>query len=191
MPRILGIDTSLTGTGLCRIDVAADGSLGTVPVTPLRYDMLVTTLRTAKPKTKTLREYSRRVTTVVNQIDGAFEGVDLVSMEDLAFSVRGDGAFVLPWIWGRVLDLCEKYDVPVIIVAPSQIKKYATGKGNCGKDEVLARMIRSFPSVNITNDNEADATTAGLIGCRRLGFPVDHITQARAEVMAKIGEPKT
>lgn len=179
MPLILGIDSSLTGTGLCRIEID--------DVDHSRYAIEVHTVRTAGPKTKTRREYSRRITHVVKTVAAAMEGVDVIMMEELAYGAKGATAFVLPWLWGRIIDEAEQRDIPLAFSNIQQLKKYATGSGASDKTQVMARMIRAFPSVNITNDNESDAMVLALMGARGWGYPLDHPTQAKAEVMEKIG----
>ena len=115
------------------------------------------------------------------------EGVDVVMMEELAYGAKGATAFVLPWLWGRIIDEVEQRDIPIAFSNIQQLKKYATGSGAADKAQVMARMIRAFPSVNITNDNESDAMVLALMAARGWGCPLDHPTQAKAEVMEKIG----
>lgn len=179
--RILGIDSSLTGCGLARIDVTrppTDDLARTVA-----DEILVTTIKAPGPKLKTRREYSRRIGHVVDSVDAAMEGVDLILMEELAYGAKGATAFVLPWLWGRIIDCAEARDIAIGFANISQIKKYSTGKGNADKDMVIAAMVRNFPDVAITNDNESDALCLGLIGCRGVGFPIDHPTVKKEEVM--------
>lgn len=183
MPRVLGVDPSLTAFGLCRIDVEPGGD----PVNqPAIID--VCTLSTFKPRLKTKREYSVRVSHTIDQVECALEGVDLVSMEGLAYGAKGEAVWVLPWIFGRVIDLCEKHDKELIIVATSQRARYATGKGNANKEAVLLAAVARFPGVTLTNNNESDALICAAVGCRHLGFPVDSMPKSHYEdVMTKIG----
>ena len=183
---VLGVDSSLTGTGLARIHITARRP--TDPLAVLTPDeVLVATVGNKKVKLKTRREYSRRITTVVDQVDAAMEGVDVIMMEELAYGAKGATAFVLTWIWGRIIDCAERRDIPIGFVNLSQIKKYATGNGAADKSQVVARMVRLFPEVDVSNDNEADALTAGLIACRASGYPCDHPTVAKEDVMNKLG----
>ena len=50
---------------------------------------------------------------------------------------------------------CEHHSIPYQGVPVGTIKKHATGKGNAGKDEVIAAMRALGHAV--TDDNEADA----------------------------------
>lgn len=182
MPRVLGIDQSLTATGLCRIDINQAGHSGGPT---FAADVAVCTVSAPGPKLKTKREYSRRVTAVVDQIEGAMEGVDLVAMEEIAYGAKGAAAWVLPWLFGRIIDLCERHDKKLIVVNTSCVKKYATGNGSAGKDRVMLSVANRWPDT-VHNNDEADALVCALVGCRHLGLPVDTVPKANLEFMGKI-----
>lgn len=60
------------------------------------------------------------------------------------------GAFL-----GQLTAWCERHHVPYQGVPVGTIKKHATGRGNAGKDEVIAAMrVKGF---HPADDNEADA----------------------------------
>lgn len=185
--RVLGIDTSLTGTGLCRADFTPDGLV------------LMTATVSAPPPAKngdrSKRAMARRVNALIEQIDAAIYDPlypdepkpDLIAMESLAYAAKGEGVWVLPWVFGRVIELAEKYDVPLIVVGTSQLKKYVTGKGNTPKEEVTLAIIKRWPEAEAKNNNEADAVACCAIGCRYLGMPIDNVPKLNQEIMAKVG----
>lgn len=183
MTRVLGIDQSLTATGLCRVDLFPAGP-GAVEGD---WDINVCTVSAPKGKTMTKREYSRRVTALVDQIEGALEGVDLVAMEDLAYGAKGAAAWVLPWLYGRIIDLCERHDKRLIVVNVSTVKKYATGNGNAGKDVVMLAVAKRWPGL-VANNNEADSVVCAAVGCRYLGLPIDTVPKENLKFMDKITE---
>ena len=188
--RVLGIDTSLTATGLALLDLEAieDGD-------PLAaYTLDVVTVSAPKPtKDKSKRAMVRRVKALMNQIEGCFDNTedrpDAVGIEGLAYGAKGEGVWVLPWIWGETIALCETYDVPLTVVSTSARAKYATGKGNAPKDAVLAAAVRLFSeAVDITNNNEADAAMVAAATAHRYGLPVLPVTAYRLEVLDKLGD---
>lgn len=187
MPTILGVDTSLTGTGLCLIEVAPGSAKDDLAGVLRRWSGQCVTVKAPKPTAdKSKRAMARRVNALIAQIRDVFaeDKPDLVSMEALAWGARGEGVWVLPWIWGEVIKLCEEFDVPLIIPATSQVKKYATGKGNAPKDAVVPAVLKRWPELDPANNNEGDAATAGAIGCHYLGFPLTEPTTFQADVIA-------
>ncbi|MDN5726840.1 MAG: hypothetical protein L0G99_13065, partial [Propionibacteriales bacterium] len=47
-------------------------------------------------------------------------------------------------LWWMIVNQLAVLRVPVVEVAPTSLKKYATGKGNAGKDEVILRSARRY-----------------------------------------------
>lgn len=190
MPRVLGIDSSLTCTGLARIDLVEndDG-----PYTKYRADIDTATVSAPKPgKDKSKRAMIRRVKALVEDIEAAIEPTDplntdrlpdLIAIESLAYGAKGASVWVLAYVFGKCIELAERYDVPVIEVAATQIKKYVTGTGNADKDIVLAAAIKRWPEASIQNNNVADAMGAAAIGCHWLGGPIVQVAQYHTDVM--------
>ena len=187
--RVLGIDPSLTATGVCTVLLGTDSWPSAIDPAPpdVEHFIDVRTLSTGKPKLKTKREYSQRVTRVIDQVEEFLRISDLVSMESLAYAAKGEAVWVLPWIFGRVIDLCERYDKELIIVGTSQVKKYATGKGLIPKEQALLATVRRFPQVEIKDNNQADALVCAAVGCRYKGLPIDTVPKDHwVDVMKKI-----
>lgn len=202
--RILGIDTSLTGTGLARIDLSVTGvdhvrpGVG-YPHDRVNFDMDVATVGAPKPgKDKSKRAMVRRVNVLMDGIESAFtsDGLghdlpDAVGIEGLAYGAGNSSAWVLAWVFGRTIELCEKHDVPLTVVAPTARIKFAMGKGGgpgTDKDHVLAMAIKLFPAADISGNNEADAAIVGAVVCQQLGVPILPVTNYRTEVMAKLDD---
>lgn len=59
----------------------------------------------------------------------------------------------------RAVLLCEAfgYGIPVEGVYPSTLKKYATGKGNAPKADVIVAAYDRWPGADVRDDNQADA----------------------------------
>lgn len=191
MPRILGIDTSLTKTGLALIDLAVWPPSDTPAEHPVAHSVQVATVGAPGPtanKSKARMVY--RVNTLIDRIEDCFRDEDRpdhVGIENLAFAAKGENSWVLPWIFGRTLELCVKYDVPMTVVSTGSRAKFAAGKGNASKDQVLAAAIKLFPEAGITDNNEGDAAIVGAVVCQALGMPILPITQYRDEVIEGLG----
>jgi Holliday junction resolvasome RuvABC endonuclease subunit len=185
--RVLGIDSSLTATGLARIDIGDyDDNLQV-----WSHDVSTVTVGAPKPtKDKSKRALARRVNALIEQIEWCFkdDDPDAVALEGLAYGARGEAAWILPWVFGRIIELCETYDVPLQIVATSARAKFAAGKGNADKDHVLAAAIKLFPGAEIASNNEADAAIVGAVLCQKLEKPITDVTQYRIDVVNALGE---
>lgn len=88
-------------------------------------------------------------------------GVDLVVFEAARHAAPGmQGALVVQAELQGVVKLwCDKQDPRVLYrgYSPSEIKKFAVGKGNAKKSDVLDAARNKWPDLVIVDDNQADA----------------------------------
>ena len=84
-------------------------------------------------------------------------GVDLVVFEAARHAMpKMQGALVVQAEMQGVLKaLCEEKRIEYRGYSPSEIKKHATGKGNCGKQAMQIAALKRFGKA--VGDNEADA----------------------------------
>lgn len=110
---------------------------------------------------------------------------DLVVVEDYALSAPGRLSLVrLGEIGGIVRMWLFEQGMPITLVPPSSVKRFATGNGNAKKDAMIARAIELGARGNV-NDDEADAfhlrrmgrAANGLEGVL-LGHEIDAIAAA-------------
>lgn len=140
----LGIDLSLTHTGLA---VLSDGRLHSKK-----------SIR-SKPTGKRPINEIERIEHISVQIAEVIDQVkpDIAAIEGIAFMASKTTALAqlsaLNYFVRREL---MKRQIPFVIVAPSSLKKFVTGKGNAQKDEVMLSIFKRW-GVSITDDNEADA----------------------------------
>jgi crossover junction endodeoxyribonuclease RuvC len=131
-PRILAADLSLTSTG-----IAVNGETRTIR----------TNLRGAE-----------RLDYIASRVVGmaVAHAVELVALEGYSFGSKGRAVFSIGELGGCVRLELHRAGIPFVDVSPSSLKKYATGKGNCGKDDMIETAIRRFAFAGHGND-EADA----------------------------------
>ena len=80
--------------------------------------------------------------------------------------------------------------VEVLPVPPAVRAKYATGKGNAGKDEVLLAASRRYPHAPIVGNDDADAVVLAAIGARMLGEPIeDSLPKTHLDALARLSLP--
>lgn len=153
--KILGIDQSLTATGLALVQ---DGNLEKVEV--------------FRPKSL---KGPARVEAISAEVLLWARGVDQVVIErPFAHGLGVSSTMGLMGLFGVLVQDMWRQGVPdPLVLAPKTRCKYATGKGNANKDQVLAAVIRRYDSEDINDNNAADAVVFAAIGARLIGEPVE------------------
>ena len=158
--RVIGIDLSMTSTGLA---VIANGIIETHTVT-------------SKPDDGTLRSFLYRSERIAKQIDDAvkFTSTDLVIIEGMAFAAKSSSLDKIHAHWWLVVKYISEFlDQEPVVITSGQRCKYATGKGNANKDVVLSAVIKRYPQADPAGNDEADAVIFAAMGARHLGHPVE------------------
>jgi len=174
-PRIIGVDFSLTATGVAVID--GDNATTTSTVKTRRDD-------------GTIDGFAQRCASITRGIIEVsdIQASDIVLIEGPALHAKSsalDRMFGGWWLVACALQLCVER--PVVVIMPTQRAKYATGKGNASKDAVLLAVAKRYAEVDVADNNEADALLMAAIGARLLGRPVeDALPQANLDALAKV-----
>ena len=91
----------------------------------------------------------------LTEIKHSADGIDAVYFEEVRRHAGVDAAHAYGGFLAHLTAWCEHHQIPYQGVPVGTIKKHATGRGNAGKDEVIAAMrVKGF---HPTDDNEADA----------------------------------
>lgn len=139
--RPVGIDPSLTGTG------ASDGRTAITLKPPARLAGL------------------ERIRWIVEQsvllCGEAY--ASCVVIEGPAYGKNTGSAHERAGLWWKLYDAFDLLRLDVVVVPPTVLKKYATGKGNADKDAVLLSTARRFDWFAGDN-NAADALWLAAIG---------------------------
>lgn len=158
-PRVVGVDTSLSATGLassegwCRVVGYQDRKR---PLTKLPYGERLVQMRRVRDA-------------VVEEIGLP----DLAVLERPAPSRSGGGAHERGWLWWRVYEHLVDAGVPVGLVSPNQRILYAVGRGTGAKTVVVDQVARRWPQWQTGgNDNAADAVVLMAAGRDWLGKPL-------------------
>jgi Holliday junction resolvasome RuvABC endonuclease subunit len=168
-PRVLAVDLSLTATGLA----------GNWPAP---------WTDTIKPKTAG-HERINEITSVI-YAHASKAAVDLVIVEGPSYgSAKGQrGHHERAGLWWHVTWRLWRNHVPLLVMPPTAVKVYATGKGNAGKDDVLVAALKRWPDSGITNNNEADAFTMLAAALDRADVPMCGMPQTHRRVLDVINE---
>ena len=91
----------------------------------------------------------------LTEVKQASDGLDQVAFEEVRSHAGTDAAHLFGGWLAILTAWCEHHSIPYQGVPVGTIKRFATGKGNAGKDAVIAAMrARGF---HPSDDNEADA----------------------------------
>lgn len=163
-----GIDLSLTATGL----VVLDGD-------KLLYSGCF------KPKNKSGAE---RLIEIDREISMTMVGYDpeIICLEGYSFGSRGRALFQIGELGGVVRVALHDWGKHWMEITPSQVKKFATGKGTSKKDLILQQVYKKWGQEFKTSD-EADAFVLAKIGTILLGYE-EKLTKQQVEVMENLGK---
>ena len=147
----IGIDLSLTGTGVV---VIRDGKL-------VKQELIK-----SKPAGKKNIDELNRIKNIVTKIEDivSIYSPDIAVIENLAFGiVKTTSLTQLAGLNYFTRAMLTDAEIPFVLVAPTTLKKFATGKGNCPKDNIMMEIYKRW-HVTMTNNNLADAFILAKIG---------------------------
>ena len=91
----------------------------------------------------------------LTEVKNSGDGIDCLHFEEVRRHVSTDAAHAYGGFLATLTAWCEHHQIPYQGVPVGTIKKHATGKGNAGKQDVIAAVrTRGHAPVD---DNEADA----------------------------------
>jgi hypothetical protein len=173
-PNVVGLDLSLTATGL---------AASAAPICQLIGRSGITTLPLER-RLPALRELRREIVTWVERQNPVLAAVELP-----AFSRSGGGAVERHWLYIAVVDDLFKRGIPVAQVNSSKRIKYALGKGG-KKTAVVDAVARRFPNYPTGgNDNLCDAVILAAMGADHIGHPVAALPQVHRDALDGVQWP--
>lgn len=143
MSKVVGLDLSITATGLCH----PNGTTRTVKTRDKDKDVRLQIIRNAA-------------------LEDAF-------MCDLAMIEEWVGSFaaaVMGMVHGTVRTTLMDHGVPYVLVPPSTLKKFATGNGKSDKSGMAVAAFKRA-GAEFADDNQCDAWWLRVAGLYLLGEP--------------------
>lgn len=182
MAAVLGLDLSLTATGLAEV---RDGKVvGT------------TRVRSSGSKDATLKQRQERLHGIGQDIAEwvSEEPSDLIVIESPSYGSKFGSPHDRSGLWWLVVNHLSLLGHEIATVAPMSRAKYGTGNGAARKADVLEAVRLRFPEEHaagmIPDDNVADAILLASMGARILGDPVEGDLPPKClEALEKVAMP--
>lgn len=189
----VGIDTSLTNTGLAAIDAYGNIVLESVPTSGSKDATLYDRQERLAYIANTVVDFVRREAGYPPGHDentGEYDPV-LVCIEAPSYASRYGAAHDRAGLWWLIVNVLRMDGYAVALVSPNGRAKYGTGDGRSKKDVVMAHAIERYTDLldkwRISNDDEADALILAAMARRRLGHPVEPVDPPGANLAAMEG----
>jgi hypothetical protein len=170
MPTVIGLDLSLTGTGVA-------SSIGwSRPLRPAAA----------------MRGHFRLHWIRSEILEAIPADVALVVLEGPSYgnqgSQRQSGHHERAGLWWLVAHALWKRDIAYAVASPASRAKYATGKGNAAKADVVREVSRRFAWF-AGGEDEADASVLAAMGADWLGHPIAAMPQTHRKALDAVRWP--
>lgn len=168
-PEVIGLDLSITATGMCLVDGFCCTVGGKSTLSDWRIKLIADAVREA-------------------HYDGDWRHHPLVVIEDLAVHGPG-GALHAAQVMGAVKLTLMAKGTPYLLVPPSSLKKYATGKGNATKADMAVALYKRA-GLELADDNQVDAWWLRALGLQMLGEPVVELPAVNLSALDRLTLPE-
>jgi len=176
---VMGIDPSLTSTGII---VLHDGQIETAVTTKNRPEL---------GTIERVGEIRRGINQIISNMTNFYkpeesQAPDLIVIEGFSYGSKGRSVFDIAYLGWRIREELERLkntdSIPWIEVPPSQLKQFATGKGNANKEIILQQVYKRW-GVEFSDNNQADAYVLAKIGEAFLSDDITHLTAIQQRVI--------
>lgn len=138
-----------------------------------------------KEITTTIKAEPDRFMDIANQVLKHIKKDDKVCIEGFSYGSRGRGVSTQYGIGWIIRALLVKGNINYKEVTPGQLKKFATGKGNTSKDNMILPIYKKW-GYEHDSDNVRDAYVLAQIGRALDGL--ENTTKYQKEVLEGLGD---
>ena len=177
-PRVIGLDPSITATGIAWHDGSTTTTRDTTTIGDVRLDNIARWVGHAAQYHPGLLRRDEH---------GEDRRAHLAVIEDLPINAKGAG--ITGMAQGVIRHTLLDCSVPYALVTPSGLKKYATGNGNANKSDMRMALYK-HTGLDLRDDNEVDAWWLRAMGLDHLGFPLVKLPQAQRAMLDKVTWPE-
>ncbi|GIH07479.1 hypothetical protein Rhe02_55460 [Rhizocola hellebori] len=172
---VVGLDISITGTGLACSAHPRTHLIGAKGITKLPIDQRAKVLSGLCADIVLWTELQEPV---------------LVAIEAPAYAQSGGGAVERHYLYMAVITQLVGRRIPVAEVNVSKRIKYALGKGVGPKTAIADAVARRFPDYDTAgNDNRCDAVILAAMGADHLGQPITTMPQIHRDALDGVHWP--
>ena len=165
--RFIGLDLSLTSSGVCIIDES--------------YNVIYSArIKTSKKRGMERLEY------ILEKVKESIKNIDAIAIENYSFGVRNSSSLTgLGELGGVIKLMLYKKGKDYVLASPGQVKKYATGKGNAKKSLMLMKVFKKYHE-EFTNSDECDAYVLARIARDVFSEDNNSLLEYEKEVIDKL-----
>lgn len=172
-PRVVGLDLSLTATGIAST-LGWCGLVGATDITKLPVWL----------RSDALDELAEQVALQIGR-------PDLVVAEQVAAARAYGGASERAGLFWAITRRLRARNIPFAEVPPSVLKTYALGKGQGTKGAIVDAVARRWPAYDTHgDDNLCDAVVLAAMGADHLGQPIAAMPAAHRRALGKVTWPE-
>lgn len=177
MTAVVGLDLSLTGSGLARIAWSSQARV----VDTRRIGLAgITTMSDPTDRARALHGLKTGI------VEWAYPA-DLVVVESMVPNPVSRSTNERGALWYLVVLALLNRQVRVEYVHPGTLKRYGAGTGDAGKPAMRAAAREAFPDVVTSSPDEDDALWLAGIGVHMLGGPLPYpVTPQRTDVVRRL-----
>lgn len=178
--RVIGLDLSLTGTGIAATHSGAgEPRLWCSTITPRRRPTL----------TKIDHDRLHDAISVIMKAAGCRP--DVVAIEEPLLLDKGDTSLRLAELHGAVKHWLWSRSFPYVDVHLSKVKVYATGKGGAAKPAVLSSVISTYGRLlHVGSYDEADAMSLLAMTLDAYGQPLAEVPDTHRRAIKDVKWPQ-
>jgi crossover junction endodeoxyribonuclease RuvC len=131
-----------------------------------------------------------RIDSQATRIGWAIERADpgVIIIEGPSFHSNGAYWHESAGLWHAVTIMIYKAGIPLAVVPPSTLKKFATGNGAASKIDMCVAAANRF-GLESVNKDEADGLWLAAAGLQHYGWPMVRLPQAQVVALSKVEWP--
>lgn len=153
--KIIGLDLSLTSTGVAKLDVLSGGC----DLASISTEHVTSTFRGV-----------RRLARLYTILEVRCAGAELVVIEGYSMGSRNSQSFSIGELGGVIRLMLYGANIPTVVLPPTSLKKFATGSGIAQKPAMVLALFKKW-GIERTQDDEADAALLAIAGAYLLDKP--------------------